>query len=181
MPFAYHALIAGHRLSGVVDYLLPTMQLAFGLMGAAKARGRSVAWGLLAVVGPVGVAVVYRWPLRVVPVALPPPPPRSPLIVGAVTLAQIIIVVHTVATYPWDHPHQWIGDLIAYGFVSTAMIPPLVRPLLDRGYGTSWAALALLGPPGLIVIYFLPDRTRWPAAGFAVLSVRSPRRRLSDR
>ena len=127
-------------------------------------------------IGPVGVPAVYRWPLRAIPLAEanPPPPPHSPVIEFAVIAAQVTIVIHSVATYPWDKRYQWAGDLFCYCFVSMAMMPSLSRTLTDRGYSSTWALLAPLGPAGLAVVYLLPDRHARPALGFQVESSTLP-------
>ena len=170
VPRAHHWWAIGRHAAALVDPLFPTVVLSFSLISAARLRGRSIGSGALSVLGPIGVAVIYRWPLVPIPVAavVPEPPPASPVILGAVTIAQLIIVVHTVSTYPWDKPLQWVGDLLLYLVVSFSMMPPLSRSLLDRGYPAAWAALGLLGPIGLIVVFTLPDRTVQPARGFAV-------------
>ena len=42
LPFVHRDWVKAERVSAVVNYLLPTVQLAFGLAAASKARGRSV-------------------------------------------------------------------------------------------------------------------------------------------
>ena len=161
------------RGDGASAFILPTMVtifLAQSFATAARARGRSRWWGALAILGPVGLALIFRRPLRPVPVVtgLSEPPPASPFILGAVAVAQAIIVIHCVATYPWDKPLQWVGESSCYLAISSSMMPSLSRTLMDRGYPAAWAAFGLLGPIGLIVVFSLPDRTVQPARGFAV-------------
>ncbi len=161
----------GNRSSAVLDVLFPTMMLFSQLLAAARARSRSAGWGLLAIVGPIGVAFVYRWPL------LPPPevPPGTGFqpngLAVVFPVVQLILALHTSLTYPWDRPHQWVDDLGLYLLVSVFTVAWAGQVATQRGWSRGWGVLGLLGPVGLPVPYCLPDRTIRPARGFPITPV----------
>jgi hypothetical protein len=170
LPSIHRKWATGDHLSAVLELLLPTAPLFFNLMSAARARGRNFGWGVLALLGPIGVAVVYRWPLRAEP-DVPAEPgqgfqPNTLAIVCPVV--QAILVVHTICTYPWDNPFQWVGDLMLFLLVSIFVCAWLGQVAESRGHPRAWGALGLLGLIGFAVTYTLPDRTLRPARGFPI-------------
>ncbi len=171
LPSALRSWTAGSRLSAVLDVLAPTVQLWINLMFAAKARGHSFAWGVSAVLGVVGIAIIYRWPLRVLPEDTDDPGPGfQPNGLAIVfPVVQVILVFHAALTYPWDSkPHEWVGDLFLYLLVSAFMLAWVGQAATNRGYHRCLGALGLLGPIGLAIIYGVPDRTIQPARGFPI-------------
>ena len=168
--FGWREWLRGDRVEAILGLCLPTFSLAMDLLVAAGARGISRWWALSATLGPIGIAMVYRNPALPLPVErFPAPPPEErPDAVAFATIVQCILVLHLVLTYPWDHRFAWVPNAVLYLCVSLIAMPSLSRTLMNRAYPTEWAAVALLGPIGLVIIACLPDRTVNPARGFPV-------------
>ncbi len=89
------------------------------------------------------------------------------MMVVLMAAAQSLVVVAAIVP-PSLLPDKWPEFALTF-VVATFDLGRRLADVADRrGHANAWGWMAVLGPIGVVVVYFLPDRTAHPGHGFPV-------------